>query len=240
MDKSSYWIGGKHAVEAAVNNPNRKIHEIIVLDKNSNFNKIETKFQKSKNKIKIKNEKFFNKIFPLNFKHQGIAARIDLLNKIDLKTYLENISNNNLLLLDGVTDPRNIGSILRNCVAFNISTIILHEQNLNLKSPSMHIASSGAIEHINIIVVKNISSTIRLLKDYGFWIIGFDGDCETKISKNLFNQKNVLIFGDEGSGMRELTKKSCDQIVSIPIDKKIESLNVSSAVAVVLTILKLV
>jgi len=241
MDKNSYWIGGKHAVEAAVNNPNRKKFEIIVLEKNHDQNEILNKFSKFKDIVKIKNLKFFNKIFPSTFKHQGIATRVSSLDKIDLKIYLKNHSykNHNVILLDGITDPRNIGSILRNCVAFNVSTVIFHEQGSNLKSPSMHVAASGAVEHVDIIIVKNIYSALKLLKDQGFWVFGFDSNSNTHISKNIFNKKNVLVFGDEGNGIRELTKKSCDQLISIPINQKIESLNVSSAVAVTLGLLSL-
>lgn len=240
MNKNTFWIGGKHAAESAIKNPFREKHEIIVLEKNFDLNELEIKFPKLKNIIKIKNIKFFNKIFPPNFKHQGIAVQVSTLKKIELKNYLKENTNQitNIVLLDGITDPRNIGSIIRNCVAFNISTIIFHEQSLNLKSPSMHVAASGAIEHIDVIIVKNISSAIREVKKYGFWVIGLDGYSKTTISKEIFTKKNVMIFGDEGSGIRDLTKKSCDQIVSIPIEKKVESLNVSSAVAVTLGMLK--
>ena len=140
--------------------------------------------------------------------------------------------------MDGVTDPRNIGSIIRNCIAFNVSTIILHEQGLNAKSPSMHVAASGAIEHINLIIVKNISSALRLLKENDFWVFGFDGTSKLIFDKSLSNKKNILIFGDEGSGLRDLTKKLCDQLVKIPISRKIESLNVSSAVVAALSFLR--
>ena len=239
MEKNSYWIGGRHAVEAAILNPQREKYEIALLDRSHHTQDMEAKFFSYKNIIKIKNQKFFNKIFPLDFKHQGIACRVSPFNKTDLKEHLTNFGNEqNIVLLDGVTDPRNIGSIIRNCVAFDISTIILHDQGLNLKSPSLHIAASGAIEHITIVVVKNISSAIRALKENNFWVFGFDGNSKLNFTKSMSSKKNILIFGDEGSGMKVLTKKSCDQLVSIPINKKVESLNVSSAVVAALSFLR--
>jgi 23S rRNA (guanosine2251-2'-O)-methyltransferase len=239
MEKNSYWIGGRHAVEAALLNPARKKYEIVLSDRSHHADEIIEKFKSFAKITTIKNQKFFNKIFPLDFKHQGVAARISSFDRIELKDYLKNNADEkNIVLLDGVTDPRNIGSIIRNCIAFNVSTIILHEQGLNAKSPSMHVAASGAIEHINLIIVKNISSALRLLKENDFWVFGFDGTSKLIFDKSLSNKKNILIFGDEGSGLRDLTKKLCDQLVKIPISRKIESLNVSSAVVAALSFLR--
>lgn len=237
MEKETCWIGGRHAVEAAILNSKRQKYEIIFLDKESNRIDI-SKFKPYEKIIKFKNEKFFNKIFPTGFKHQGIAAKVSTIKKLNLKEFLiSNFNEKNIVLLDGVTDPRNIGSIIRNCVGFNIETIILHEQGLNLKSPTLHNAASGAIEHIKIIVVKNIFSSLKLLKENNFWILGFDSNNKDNFDKILLNKKNVLIFGDEGSGMKKLTKDSCDNLVSIPTSSKIESLNVSSAVVAALCLI---
>lgn len=238
MRNNYHWIGGKHAVNAAILNPNRKKYDIIFLEK---FNIDEKNLEKigiNKQIIKKENIKFFNKIFPSDFKHQGVAVRVSTLPKLNLKEYLINHPDEkNIVLLDGITDPRNIGAIIRNCIAFNISSIILHEQGLNLKSPTLHIAASGAIEHANLIVVKNIFSSLKLLKENNYWVFGFDSHGQYNFTKNIISKKNIFIFGDEGAGMKELTKKSCDQIVHIPISNKIESLNVSSAVASALSLL---
>ena len=240
MKQSSYWIGGNHAVEAALLNQKRKKLELVFLDKNRQIENQLLKFKEFKKITNVKNGKFFNKIFPANFKHQGIAAKVLPRDLISLKEHLKiNKNESNIVMLDGITDPRNIGSIIRNCVAFNVSSIIFHGQGLNIKTPTMYLAASGAIENINFISVKNIASALKVLKENGYWVLGFDGNSESIFNKNKCTKKNILIFGDEGLGLRDLTKQSCDELVKIPINKKIESLNVSSAVVATLSLLNL-
>ena len=240
MKQNSYWIGGNHAVEATLLNQRREKLELVFLDKNRQLESQLLKFKEFKKITNVKNNKFFNKIFPAEFKHQGIAARVSPKEPIYLKDHLKiNQNDANIVMLDGITDPRNIGSIIRNCVAFNISSIIFHEQGLNIKSPSMYLAASGAVENINFITVKNIASALKILKENGYWVLGFDGNSKSVFNKSKCTKKNILIFGDEGLGLRNLTKQSCDELVKIPISKKIESLNVSSAVVATLSLLNL-
>ena len=227
MDKKSFWIGGRHAVEAALNNKNREVVKLISLH--------EIKLSSKKIEIQIENKKFFNKIFQdKDLAHQGIAALIRPLKECLLEDEIKNNNLKNLIALDGITDTRNIGSIIRNAVAFNIDGIIANKKELNKESPSMYKAASGAMENIKIFSVSNITHYIRLLKKNDFWIIGFDSVSKKNFEDFKWFNKNLLIFGSENNGIGRNLLNNCDEVLKINISNKIESLNVSCATSAVL------
>ena len=140
-------------------------------------------------------------------------------------------------MLDGITDPMNIGSIIRNTLAFNIQAIIVDEREYNDKSSAMIKAASGAIEKVDICKVTNLVNSIKLLKKQNFWITALDVEAEQDIQHHTWNEKNLIIFGSEGHGIKMLVKKNCDHLLKISINREIESINVSSSVAVTLACL---
>jgi len=229
---NSYWISGIHAVQAALNNKERDVLEIAVLkenlDKLLNANKI---------KISIQNKKFFNKIFKSedkNFTHQGVAAKIRPLLKKNLENLLQDNNLNTVVFLDQINDPRNIGSIIRNCVAFNIKYLILENNSVNLKSNAMHKASSGYIENISIIEVSNINNALIKLKKENFFIYGMDSNAGKELGSVNFVKKKIIILGSEGKGIRKNVSEKCNQLIKIKMNKETESLNVSNASAIIL------
>ena len=135
--------------------------------------------------------------------------------------------------MDGVTDPRNIGSLIRSAAAFGVDGIIIKERNFPRDSKLMFKAASGAIEYLNIFTVSNINSTLKNLKDKNFWVYGFDGNGEKSFTDIKWKGNNILLFGSEGSGMHHHTSKYADFLVKIDINKKIESLNISNSAAIV-------
>ncbi len=240
MKTGSFWIGGKHAVLSAIKNPKRKINKVIITQENQkdfdhkNFNK--------KIISEIKDKKEIDKIFiNENIVHQGVAAEIESIPVIELKEYLKNKnnSNNTVVVLDDITDQRNIGSIIRTCSAFNIDAIIILEKNYNPKNKMMYKSASGAMELVNIIPVSNISNALEVLKKNNYWIYGLDGHAKENIEDQKWSKLNAFVFGSEGEGLRRLVKENCDHLVKIQINKKIESLNVSNAVSVTLSIFRL-
>ncbi len=240
MKTGAFWIGGKHAVLSAIKNPKRKINKVIITEENQkdlnpkNFNK--------KIIIEIKDKKEIDKIFiNENILHQGIAAEIESIPTIELKEYL-NIKNNlknTLVVLDDITDQRNIGSIIRSCSAFNVDGIILLEKNYNPKNKMMYKSASGAMELVNIIPVSNITNALVVLKKNNYWVYGLDGNSKENIEDQKWSNRNVFVFGSEGNGLRRLVKENCDHLIKIEINKKIGSLNVSNAVSVTLGIFRL-
>jgi len=165
--------------------------------------------------------------------HQGYVAEIEHLEKLALKDFIKNKNNLTFACLDEVTDPRNIGSLIRSAVAFGIDGIIMKERNFPSESKLMFKAASGAIEYINIFEVSNINSTLKNLKDKNFWVYGFDGKGEKNFTDIEWKGNNVLLFGSEGSGMHQHTSKYADFLVKIDIKNKIESLNISNSAAIV-------
>lgn len=229
---NSYWISGIHAVQAALNNKERDVLEIVVLEEN--LNKL---LNANKIKISIQNKKFFNKIFKSedkNFTHQGVAAKIRPLLKKNLENLLQDNNLNTVVFLDQINDPRNIGSIIRNCVAFNIKYLILENNSVNLKSNAMHKASSGYIENISIIEVSNINNSLIKLKKENFFIYGMDSNAGKELASVNFVKKKIIILGSEGKGIRKNVSEKCNQLIKIKMNKETESLNVSNASAIIL------
>ena len=168
-----------------------------------------------------------------NLQHQGYVAEIEHLNNLSLKDFVKEKNNITLVCLDGVTDPRNIGSLIRSAVSFNIDGIIVKERSFPSESKLMFKAASGATEYINIFEVSNINSTLKNLKDKNFWVYGFDGKGEKNFTDIEWKGNNVLLFGSEGTGMHQHTSKYADFKVRIDISKKMESLNISNSAAIV-------
>ena len=227
MDKKNFWIGGRHAVEAALNNKNREIVRVVSLQ--------EIKVASKRIEIQIENKKFFNKIFmDKDLAHQGIAALIKPLKEHSLEEEIKNNNLKNLIALDGITDTRNVGSIIRNAVAFNIDGIIVNKKEINQDSQAMYKAASGAMENIKIFPVSNITNYIKLLKKNDFWVIGFDSNAKRNFEKFKWFKKNLLIFGSENKGIGKNLLSNCDEVLKINISNKINSLNVSCATSAVL------
>jgi 23S rRNA (guanosine2251-2'-O)-methyltransferase len=144
-----------------------------------------------------------------------------------------------VVVLDDITDQRNIGSIIRSCSAFNIDAVILLDKNYNPKNKMMYKSASGAMELVNIIPVSNITNALEVLKKNNYWVYGLDGHAKENIEDQKWSNQNAFVFGSEGEGLRRLVKENCDHLIKIQINKEIESLNVSNAVSVTLGIFRL-
>ena len=236
MNKSSFFIVGQHAVMEALKNPKRKVLRVFLTE---NSKKNIHKKSPNKNllrdvKVYFKSKKELDKYTTKeNLLHQGYVAEIEQLEKPILKDYIKTKNDINLLCLDGVSDPRNIGSVIRSAVSFNIDGIIIKERHFPNDSKLMYKAASGAMEYINIFEVANINSTLKNLKEKNFWIYGFDEKGKKDFTDIDWKGNNILLFGSEGYGMHQHTSKYADFLVKIDIDKKIESLNISNSAAIV-------
>tara|TARA_Y100000996_G_scaffold404859_1_gene379388 strand:+ start:86 stop:832 length:747 start_codon:yes stop_codon:yes gene_type:complete len=235
MNKSSFFIIGQHAVVEALKNPKRKVLRVFLTEeskknihrKSPNRNLLEDVKVYFKTKKEL--DKYSNKE---NLLHQGYVAEIEHLDKPILKDFIKERSDLTLVCLDGVTDPRNIGSLIRSAVSFEIDGIIIKERAFPSESKLMYKSASGAMEYINIFEVSNINSTLKNLKDKNFWIYGFDGNGKKNLTDIDWKGNNILLFGSEGSGMHHHTSKYADFLVKIDINKKIESLNISNSAAI--------
>jgi len=228
MNEKYFWIYGKHSVLAALANPKRKIKNIFVADLNNiNYN--------NKSIIHLVEPKKISKLFyPQQASHQNIAAEIQKLPSENIENIINDNTQKKIIALDGITDPHNIGAIIRSAAAFNVDAIIVKKRTFDSYNPAMYKASCGAIEKIKIIESVNIKDTIKILKKNNFWIYGLTSKSNTIFSKKILNEKNVFIFGSEENGISNILEKSCDYLAKIKMSNSIESLNVSNAVAVIL------
>jgi len=239
MKKSTFLIAGKHAVTEALKNPNRKVLRVFLTEdskktlnkENSNLNLLEDIkiFYKTKNELDRLSSKD-------QVAHQGLIAEIEHLESISLKDYL-NLNNNKknitFVALEDVTDPRNIGSIIRSAASFNIDGLIIKERSFPSESKFLYKSASGCTEHINIFEVSNINTSLKYLKTKNFWICGFDKNGKKDFTDHDWSGNNVLLFGSEGYGLKFHTLKNSDFLLKIQINNKIESLNISNSAAVV-------
>ena len=236
MNKSSFFIIGQHAVIEALRNPKRKVLRVFLTEesKKNIHKKSPNKNLISNIKVYFKTKKELDKYSTReNLQHQGYVAEVEHIQKPVLKEYIKEKNNVTLICLDGVTDPRNIGSLIRSAASFNIDGVIIKERNFPSESKLMYKAASGAIEYINIFEVANINSTLKNLKEKNFWVYGFDGSGKKDFTDIVWKGNNILLFGSEGSGMHKHTSKYADFLVKIEINEKIESLNISNSAAIV-------
>ena len=236
MNKSTFFIVGQHAVIEALKNPKRKVLKLFLTEESKkNIHRRSPKknlLREVKVYYKTKKEldKYSNKE---NLLHQGYVAEIEHLEKPVLNEFINEKKEKTLACLDGITDPRNIGSLIRSAVSFNIDGIIIKQRNFPKESKLMYKAASGAMEYVNIFEVSNINTTLKNLKDKNFWVYGFDAKGQKDFTDIKWEGNNILLFGSEGFGMRQHTGKYADFFVKININEDIESLNISNSAAIV-------
>ena len=238
MKKTTFLIVGKHAVLEALKNPNRKIERVFLTEdaqkklnrENQNLNLFK------KINVFFKSRKELDNLCGRDeTSHQGLVAEVEQLEEITLKEFIiENMKENlNLIALEEVTDPRNIGSIIRSAVAFNIDGIIVKERSFPSKSKLLYKSASGGTEHIKIFKVANVNTALKFLKTKEFWVSAFDVNAKKDFTKHNWKGKNILLFGSEGFGIRTKTLENSDFRFKVNMNDNIESLNISNTVSVV-------
>ena len=238
MKKTTFLIVGKHAVLEALKNPSRKIERIFVTEdaqKKLNRENQSLNLFKSVSVFYKSRKELDNLCGRDQTSHQGLIAEVEHLEEITLKDFVftNKKKNINLIALEEVTDPRNIGSIIRSAVAFNIDGIIVKERSFPSKSKLLYKSASGGTEHINIFKVSNINSALKFLKTKNFWVSAFDISSKQDFTKNNWKGKNVLLFGSEGYGIKAKTLENSDFRFRVNMNNNIESLNISNTVSVV-------
>ncbi len=236
MNKTSFFIVGQHAVIEALKNPNRKVLRVFLTEEAKK--KIHRKNPK-KNildgvKVYFKSKKELDKYSSKEqLMHNGYVAEVEHLDQPELKEFIKDKNNLTFVCLDEVTDPRNIGSLIRSAASFKIDGLIIKERHFPEDSKLMYKSASGCMEHLNIFQVSNINSTLKNLREKNFWVYGFDTSGEKDFTSIKWEGNNILLFGSEGFGMRKYTSKYADFFVKININNDIESLNISNSAAIV-------
>ena len=238
MKKTTFLIVGKHAVLEALKNPFRKIERVFLTEdakKKLNRENQSLNLFKSINLFYKSKKELDNLCGKDETSHQGLVAEVEQLEEISLKefVYTNKRQNLNLIALEEVTDPRNIGAIIRSAVAFNIDGIIVKERSFPSKSKLLYKSASGGTEHIKIFKVSNLNTSLKFLKSKDFWVSAFDITAKKDFTTNNWKGKNVLLFGSEGFGIKTKTLENADFKFKVNMNNNIESLNISNTVSVV-------
>jgi len=237
MSKESF-IYGINAVTEALEHQSERIVKIFFLEDYKN-NRVRSIIRQSNKKNILSEEvtKEFLQNLVSTSKNQGIVATLKEKNHFDSKTalhYLENVESPLVLILDDLDDPRNIGACYRTANAVGVDMVVISKNRISLNSPVISKVSSGASELTNTAIVSNISQFIDKLKQNGFWIYGSSDTAKKDYREVDYQESTAIVIGSEGKGMRKLTAKKCDHVITIPMNGKVESLNVSVACGVVL------
>ena len=239
MKKSTFLIAGKHAVTEALKNQRRNVLKVFLTEDSKKTINRDYQDQNLLKNVKLfyKTKKELDRLCSKEqISHQGLIAEIDHIEEKNLRDFLNSEEDNKniiLIALEDVTDPRNIGSIIRNAASFKIDGLIVKERSFPSESKLLYKSASGCMEHINIFEVSNVNTTLKFLKTKNFWICGFDKDGQKDFTKHIWNGRNVLLFGSEGYGLKYQTRKNSDFLLKININKKVESLNISNTAAIV-------
>jgi|TARA_B100002051_G_C16721855_1_gene632936 rRNA methylases len=240
---ADYWMYSKHSIETALQNPERKVKEMLVekssesfyrafLEKNNIFRK------KIKFKVTKKTE-IVKKIGKLA-KYQGVALLVEKINLVASNFLKESLNNERfILIIDQLNDPSNLGSLLRVSHAFGVSSVIIPERYITEENGYVASIASGSLDKIKIFKIKNLVNTINYLKNKSWWIIGLESkkfsNCINLKEKQHKFDKKALILGSENVGLRKLVRENCDVLYRIPTKRHdLDSLNVVQAASIAL------
>jgi len=234
--KSNEIIYGIHAVEAAIRNQPENVLQVFV-QQGRNDNRIKKIIDIAKNSgvslQSIGNDKLKEKC--PKARHQGVVAEIRAgrSGTVTLDDILEK-EQVLLLVLDEVQDPHNIGACLRTADAIGVDAVVVSKNRSPALTPVIRNVASGAAETVPYIMVSNIARALDKIKEHNVWVMGTSGDADGTIYDSKASNRLALVMGSEGKGMRRLTRDSCDELISIPMQGSVESLNISVATAVCL------
>jgi 23S rRNA (guanosine2251-2'-O)-methyltransferase len=230
-----------HPVLAAIANPDRQTFRIVVsAEADATLGPRIAALSQSHNRLPrpdVMARDALERLLPRGAVHQGIAAQVDALEEPDLEDIVratEGQESARVVLLDQVTDPHNVGAILRSSAAFGVAAVVVPERNSPPSTGTLAKAASGAMERVPLVRVVNLARTLDRLKQAGYWCVGLDADASTQLHEADLTGKVALVLGAEGEGLRRLTREHCDLMARIPINRGMESLNVSNAAAIAL------
>jgi 23S rRNA (guanosine2251-2'-O)-methyltransferase len=227
------WLYGHHAVAAALGNPRRKLKRLVLTKRAGEA--LDTKLL-ARVRAEFVDADAVSRLLPPGAVHQGIALECAPLgqHEIGILARAPDGRRNIVVVLDQISDPHNVGAILRSAAAFGVAAVIVQDRHAPPESGVLAKAASGALDLVPYITVVNIARTLKELGDQGYWRVALAGDGEQPLKDAVATGNIVLVLGSEGSGLRRLVRETCDAAAVVPITSAIESLNVSNAAAVAL------
>lgn len=227
-NRPRFW--GKHAVAAALDNPERRILKAWATREAASFMQFPKEVP-----VTLAEAADLGRLVPGDTPHQGVVIEVEPLEEAWLGDILTTAPERAVLLvLDQVTDPHNVGAILRSAAAFGAAGIVTQDRHSPPESGVVAKAASGALERVPWARVVNLARALDEIAEAGFWRIGLAGDSETELREALGPARVALVLGAEGAGLRQNSREHCDALARLPITDAIESLNVSNAAAVAL------
>lgn len=243
--KNVEWVFGIHAVQALLKTASDRVQHVYLLQtrKDQRLNKLQALAEKQGVTFEFVSREKLDKFTEDNQQdgeanHQGVVAQCSpgkIHDEAFLNQMLDNLDQDPfLLVLDGVTDPHNLGACLRTAEAAGVQAVIAPKDNSASVNATVRKVASGAAEVLPYIVVTNLSRTLKSLQRRGVWIVGSAGEADQSIYETDLTGPKAIVMGAEGEGMRRLTREQCDFLASIPMKGHVSSLNVSVAVGVFL------
>lgn len=235
--QGALWLYGWHPVMAALANPARRKLELRITENAKR--KLEEQRTQLPSGLPVILEKpdQLARLLPKEAVHQGICLKAEPLEDTGLEDILIACRNKPsvlLLVLDQVTDPHNVGAMLRSAAAFGVTAVITTARFAPHETQTLAKSASGALDMVPLVKEPNLARALEQLKEHGFWCYGLAGEGKENLQNVSFAPKAALVMGAEGEGLRRLTREHCDVLVRIPIASEIASLNVSNAAAVTL------
>lgn len=235
-----YWLYGQHAVEAALANPRRRIQRLLLSEAGSGAGRTILDLSKTRPEgcpipVEPADGRAISELLPPGAVHQGVAARVLPLPASHVEDVCgRGAARSTVVILDQVTDPQNVGAILRSAAAFGADAVILTDRNAPPETGALAKAASGALEVVPLVRVTNLVRAIDALKEAGFWCAGLAAEASQTLAEARLSGRVALVLGSEGEGLRRLTRERCDILVRLPTGGPIGHLNVSNAAAVAL------
>ena len=233
-ERPENWLYGLHAVGAALANPRRKLNRAVLTARAA-----EALGSKLTGRVRVEpaDAEAIGRLLPPGAVHQGAALSCEPLPARDLDEVLAGRSAEGrriVLVLDQLSDPHNVGAILRTAAAFAVTAVVVQDRHAPPQSGALAKAASGAMETVPYVEVVNIARALDKLGEAGFWRVALAGDGQETLAKAASQGDIALVLGSEGEGIRRLVREHCDTAAYIPIDQAMESLNVSNAAAIAL------
>jgi 23S rRNA (guanosine2251-2'-O)-methyltransferase len=239
--KATAWLYGRHAVEAALANPARRCQRFVALRETATEAATLLRAARARpprGGVEVVERRALEQLLPNGAVHQGLALAAELLDSGDLDTILVTEPTPGIaqvvVVLDQVTDPHNVGAVLRSAAAFGALAVIVPEHGAPSVTGALAKAASGALEQVPLLRVANLARALDKLKQAGFWTLGLDEHAKQTIAELDLPERIVVVLGAEGPGLRRLTREHCDFLARLPTRSTMASLNVSNAAAVTL------
>jgi 23S rRNA (guanosine2251-2'-O)-methyltransferase len=238
--EGGYWLYGHHAVGAALANPSRRFRRLVLAARDGlPAETLALVEQRAAGGLPVEtvDRLALDRLLPADSVHQGLAARVDPLPEPDLDDRLDQLAGQadaTLLLLDRITDPHNVGAILRSAAAFGAAGVVLPEHGAPPQTGALAKAASGGLDRVPLVRAVNLARTLDGLKAAGYWCCGLDENAAAPLAGLDLGPRVALVLGSEGGGLRRLVRERCDYLARLPTRPDLPSLNVSNAAAIAL------